>query len=65
MASTWKVRQTNELSKGNKRKGTHHWYHIKGFRFPWPVCDNCGLVGLKNEATRKAIKAQCEWEEDA
>lgn len=28
-------------------------------RFPWPVCQYCGLVYLKNEATKKAIRAGC------
>ncbi len=25
-------------------------------RLPWPVCRGCGLVYLRNEATRRAIK---------
>lgn len=28
---------------------------------PWCVCANCGLVGLKNEATNKAL---CTTEDD-
>lgn len=29
-------------------------------RFPWFVCEGCGLVYLKNPATRKAI-SQGHW----
>lgn len=29
------------------------------WRFPWVVCKHCGLVGLNNDATRKAIKEGC------
>jgi ribosomal protein S27AE len=61
----WTVRRPEELSKARKRKGVHNWYTIKGFRFPWPVCSNCGLVFLKNDRTRKAAKAACEWDEDS
>lgn len=25
----------------------------------WPVCSRCGLVALKNDRTRKAMKAAC------
>jgi hypothetical protein len=30
----------------------------------WPYCARCGLVALKNDVSRKALKAQCEWMED-
>jgi hypothetical protein len=30
-------------------------------RFPWPVCAKCGLVYLKNDATRKRLREGC-WE---
>lgn len=46
----------------NIRRAPHAWHTIKGFRFPWPVCAHCGLVWLKNEASRKAAKQLCEWE---
>lgn len=26
-------------------------------RFPWLVCSGCGLVYLRNEATRKALRS--------
>lgn len=31
----------------------------------WPYCARCGLVALKNEATRKALRKECVTEEDA
>ena len=31
---------------------------------PWVVCAQCGLVYLKNDATRKAIRAACPGLED-
>jgi hypothetical protein len=27
--------------------------------FPWPVCKHCGLVGLRNKATKKALRVGC------
>ena len=29
-------------------------------RLPWPICTGCGLVYLKNDATRRAIR-QGHW----
>lgn len=29
----------------------------------WLYCGNCGLVALKNDASRKAARAACAWEE--
>lgn len=34
-------------------------------RFPWPVCQRCGLVALKNEATRRALRQPCGANEPA
>ncbi len=28
----------------------------------WPYCAGCGLVALKNEATRQRMRQPCEWE---
>lgn len=34
-------------------------------RFPWPVCRFCGLVYLKNERTKKAIRKGCwKWADE-
>jgi hypothetical protein len=48
--------------KGVVRRATHAF--TKKLRH-WSYCSTCGLVLLKNEATRKAAKAVCEWEDDA
>ena len=64
MSSNWTVRQSHELTMGRKRTGPHNWYHVKGFRFPWPICSKCGLIWLKNLASNKAAKAPCQWDED-
>lgn len=42
-------------------KGTHNF---KPMILSWPYCANCGLVLLKNEATRKAVKQPCIQLED-
>ncbi len=28
--------------------------------YPWPVCQGCGLVYLKNAATERAVRAPCD-----
>lgn len=38
----------------------HHAVKMPGKNMPWQYCCKCGLVYLKNEATRKAIKAPCK-----
>ena len=46
-----------------KKSGPHNMQ--KRFkRLPWPVCMMCGLVGLKNDATREALRKPCTWLED-
>ncbi len=30
----------------------------------WPYCARCGLVCLKNDVSRAAMKSQCTWVED-
>jgi hypothetical protein len=49
--------------KGNRRVREHAWKPLK--RMPWPVCNQCGLLRLKNEATRRAVNAKCVTWEDA
>lgn len=35
---------------------------VKKYRsIPWLVCKWCGLMYLRNEPTRKAIKLGCNW----
>jgi hypothetical protein len=45
---------------GRKRTAPHAF---TGKVRHWPYCRRCGLVLLKNEASRLAARKQCEWEE--
>lgn len=50
--------------KGRKVKGKHAMTGAMK-RMPWPYCKRCGLLALRNEATRRALKEPCEtWEDD-
>lgn len=44
-----------------KEKKPHQW---KGKLLNWNYCVHCGLLALKNDATRKAIRAACRNGED-
>lgn len=49
--------------KGRKVKGAHAMAPMK--RLPWPYCKRCGLIALRNEPTRRALREPCEtWEDD-
>ena len=39
-------------------KAPHNWGKLRGI--PWAVCQCCGLVWLKNEATAAAVRAGCD-----
>lgn len=43
-------------SKGEKRVRDHA---MTKRILNWSYCAHCGLVGLKNDATRKALKEKC------
>ena len=47
--------------KGRIVRGPHAWTKKV---LHWPVCARCGLMLLKNEASRRAAKAVCVTEED-
>lgn len=49
------------LKAGRKVRGTHAFTDKV---LHWPVCAHCGLMALRNEATRRAMKAPCETWED-
>lgn len=52
------------LSTGVRKTGTHNVTGTIGRPpMPWRFCVNCGLLALKNDATRRALRAACEWEE--
>lgn len=47
--------------KGNKRVRESH--ELKGRVMHWPFCVHCGLVALKNQVSRDALKKPCVvWE---
>lgn len=52
------------MAAGRKVRGEHAFSGtIK--RMPWKYCTRCGLMTLRNEATRRAMKAPCEtWDDD-
>ena len=48
-------------SRGQRNVGVHQMRSLK--RLPWPCCSRCGLLALRNDATRKALRAVCVVEE--
>ena len=48
-------------NKGTVRRGVHAFTRKICH---WPYCAHCGLVALKNDVSRKAAKAACEYEDD-
>jgi hypothetical protein len=53
----------NESKPIGAKKLTPHSPDKLG-RLPWPVCKKCGLVYLKNEATKQRVKRGCWQFED-
>jgi hypothetical protein len=53
----------NESKPIGAKKLTPHAPDKLG-RLPWPVCKKCGLVYLKNEATKQRVKRGCWQFED-
>lgn len=60
MSKTSWVRWTNP-GKPREVRGKHA---MTKRMLHWPVCSRCGLLGLKNDATRKALKQDCVTLED-
>lgn len=48
-------------SRGQRTVAEHSMRSIK--RLSWPVCARCGLLALRNDATRKALREKCVVEE--
>ncbi|HEY0712278.1 MAG TPA: hypothetical protein VGF45_06375 [Polyangia bacterium] len=48
-------------SQGRRSVGVHQMKNVK--RMPWPLCTRCGLLALRNDASRKALREQCVVEE--
>lgn len=38
---------------------SHHFILLSLKRFPWAVCDKCGIIALKNQLTAKKMNRQC------
>jgi hypothetical protein len=47
-------------AKGSRRKAPHSFTRRI---LHWPYCARCGLVLLKNDASRRAASVPCTWEE--
>ncbi len=52
----------DERVKARIRRGPHAMQKLK--RLSWPYCTRCGILALKNEATRKVLRAECVTLED-
>lgn len=49
-----------EERKAHLKRGPHRLTgRLK--RLPWPFCVQCGLLALKNDVTKRALRRQCEW----
>jgi len=61
---SWITVSTKEFlaRKGHFDRGTHTPKLLRNIS--WPICSRCGLVYLKNERTRLAIRASCVIEVD-
>lgn len=45
---------------------TRHGPHVMTRKIlSWLCCARCGLLALKNAATRAALRTPCEWIDDA
>jgi hypothetical protein len=53
----------DESAKPKLRRGPHQMTKLK--RLPWAHCKRCGLLALKNDVTRRALRAECVTLEDA
>lgn len=49
--------------KAKINRGVHN-FSGKMRRLPWPYCTRCGLLLLKNDASREAARKPCEILED-
>lgn len=50
-----------DRGKANVRRGPHR---MAGKVLNWRYCLQCGTIELKNDATRKHLRKQCEWLDD-
>ena len=47
--------------RGVRRSGSHR---MTKRILHWPYCSNCKLMALRNDVTRRALRAPCVWWED-
>lgn len=52
------------LARRGVKRVREHAFKLRK-RIPWAVCEHCGLLALKNERTRQAMRAKCVTYEDA
>ena len=65
MAAKWTTltgEDKKALLHGGRLVRTKHVF--KNSVLHWPYCDGCGLLLLKNEASRAAAKKACVYEDD-
>jgi hypothetical protein len=66
MADEWRklsdVEKRDFMSRRGVRKTGEHRMTRKVLH--WRACTRCGLMNLRNDATRKALAKPCVWEED-
>lgn len=48
-------------ARGTIVRGPHQMRSLRGL--PWPYCQRCGLLALKNDPTRAALRKECVTEE--
>jgi len=61
MAKQWQLINSAELNKAEVYKmEAHNAGMIKGI--PWQVCKKCGLVYLRNDISKLAIRLGCNHE---
>lgn len=65
MVPEWKRLSAKEKadllkSEGVTRTGPHN---MKGKVLHWPYCGNCGLLALKNDVSRAALRSLCRHKE--
>lgn len=61
MATPIRWIQWDPSSKAKLRRGPHS---MTKKILHWAYCSRCGLVALKNDATRRALRAECVTLED-
>jgi hypothetical protein len=60
--TTWTTMPSSDVREFLARKGAkrvqEHAFKLRK-RIPWPICAHCGLLALRNDRTRKAMREKC------